>query len=136
MNGERTCQHHVRLLLLVDLQIRMKRGCAGGKKFPLNRDTTTGQVVQFGALDVEAVLSWPEGAMNDLHPALAVMMQCIQPEVLPLNPAGIFRHVVRNGRRKVFDRTQVATAELVRVLPGRLLAIAGPRARKSHQQSS
>jgi hypothetical protein len=61
---ERTCQHHVRLLLLVDLQIRMKRGCAGGKKVPLNWDTAAGQVVQFGALDVETVLSGPEGAME------------------------------------------------------------------------
>jgi hypothetical protein len=74
--------------------------------------------------------------MSDLHPTLAVMMQCIQPQVFSLNPSGILRHIVWDGRSKVFDRTQVATAELVRVLPGRLLAIAGPRARKSHQQSS
>jgi len=57
--------------------------------------------------------------MNDLHPALAVMMQCIQPEVLPLNPAGIFRHVVWDGRRKVFDRTQAVPTKVVRVVFGK-----------------
>ena len=115
---QRTCQHHVRLLLFVNLQIRMKPGCAGGKTVPLNRDAASGKVVEFVALDVEAVLSRTESAVDDLYAALCVMVQGIQPEVFPLDPAGIFRHVGRDGRRKVFDRTQMAAAEVSRVLPG------------------
>jgi hypothetical protein len=104
-----------------DRSPRKQTASRGYFSFWTKRDTTSGQVVQFGALDVEALLSWPEGTMNDLHPALAVMMQCIQPQVLPLDPSGIPRHVGRDGRRKVFDRTQVASTKIVRVLRGESL---------------
>ncbi len=113
-----TCQHHVGLLFFVNLQIRMEPGRAGGKAVPLNRDAASGEVVEFVALDVEAVLARAESAVDDLYAALRVMVQGIQPEVFALDSAGIFRHVGRDGRRKVFDRTQTTATEVSRMFPG------------------
>ena len=95
----------------------MKPGCAGGEKFPVNRNAAPGKIVEFVAFDVEAVFARTESAVDDLHAALRVMVQGVQPEVFPLDPAGVPRHVRRDGRRKVLDRTQTAAAEVPRVLP-------------------
>ena len=57
------CQHHVRLLLLVNLQIRMKPGCAGGEKFPVNRNAAAGKIErkrnELLGLEVRKVAHYP-----------------------------------------------------------------------------
>ena len=81
-------------------------------QIPVDGDSGASQLVEFVVFDVKPVFPCPEGSVNDFHPALALMIQSIEPVVLPLNTGRVAGHAFRYRGREVLDGSQPATSEL------------------------